>query len=109
MIRRTDLLTQRILKHLIRLQEPLETKEIESFFPTETRTKILYRLNQLRGDGKIKGKAIGSGKGTWIWWYSTPNQTQQIPPYHSSHQLLSPQHPNQKQRKDLDEEEQYES
>ncbi len=68
MIRTTDNLTQNILKHVIDVQEPLETKEIELFFSQETRIKILYRLNLLRGDGKIKGKAIGSGKGTWIWW-----------------------------------------
>jgi len=74
-IRPTDTLTLNILKHIIDVNEPLETKEIETFFPTETRTKILYRLNQLRGDGKIKGKAIGSGKGTWIWW-QIPHQTQ---------------------------------
>lgn len=104
MIRTTDSLTQNILKHIIDVHEPLETKEFEIFFPTETRTKILYRLNQLRGDGKIKGKAIGSGKGTWIWWTSTSNQTQQLSPPQAS----SPQQQKKKKRKDLDDEELYE-
>ena len=35
-----------------------------------TRTKIFYRLNNLRGEGLIKGKFIGSGKGVWVWWGS---------------------------------------
>jgi len=47
--------------------EPLETKEIE-LAVKRTRTVILYRLRELRADGFIKGKQVGSGKGTWIWW-----------------------------------------
>jgi len=103
-IRTTDKLTEDIVKHIIDVNEPLETKEIEQFFPTETRTKILYRLNQLRGDGKIKGKAIGSGKGTWIWWHAASNQTQHL----SQPQQTSHHQPKQKQRKDIDDEEMYE-
>jgi len=48
--------------------EPLETKEVEDQLPTETRTKVLYRLRDLQGKGIIKGKMVGAGKGTWIWW-----------------------------------------
>jgi repressor of nif and glnA expression len=48
--------------------EPLETKEIEEKLPKETRAKILYRLRDLQGEGLIKGKIVGAGKGTWIWW-----------------------------------------
>ena len=48
--------------------EPLETREIEEKLPKETRTKILYRLRDLQGQGRIKGKMVGAGKGTWIWW-----------------------------------------
>ena len=58
----------RILKILKDADEPLETKEIEILLKNITRTKIIYRLNNLRGDGLIKGKPIGSGKGSWIWW-----------------------------------------
>lgn len=48
--------------------EPLETKEFEEKLPKETRTKILYRLKELRGEGLIGGKMVGASKGTWIWW-----------------------------------------
>jgi hypothetical protein len=52
--------------------QPLETKEIEIMMSEAvtdlTRTKLFYRLGILRGDGKIKGKLVGSGKGVWIWW-----------------------------------------
>lgn len=63
-----DNISKNILELIKRSKEPLETKEIQQVLKTQTRTKILYRLNLLRGDGKIKGKQIGSGKGTWIWW-----------------------------------------
>ena len=54
--------------------EPLETKEIGEKLKDKikkesvTRTKIFYRLNLLRGEGRIKGKFAGPGKGVWIWW-----------------------------------------
>ena len=66
-----DRLSTSILNFLAEASEPLETKEIELLLPKETRIKIFYRLNLLRGDGMIKGKAVGSGKGCWIWW-NTP-------------------------------------
>ncbi len=57
-----------ILQILQEAVEPLETKEIEILLNNATRVKVLYRLNRLRGDGLVKGKPVGSGKGTWIWW-----------------------------------------
>lgn len=54
--------------------EPLETKEIgerlkeQKIKESITRTRVFYRLNILRGEGKIKGKFAGPGKGVWIWW-----------------------------------------
>jgi len=68
MHRSSDQISKNILKILAEASEPLETKEIELVLKGITRIKILYRLNLLRGDGLIKGKAVGSGKGTWIWW-----------------------------------------
>ena len=68
MTRNNDKLQDSILNIINTSQEPLETKEIEQQLKQETRTKILYRLNNLRGLGHIKGKAVGPGKGTWIWW-----------------------------------------
>ena len=63
-----DKLEERILSILSTANEPLETTEVEKSFPSESRSKIMYRLNNLRGSGKLKGKQVGSGKGTWIWW-----------------------------------------
>lgn len=63
-----DRISSSILTILATASEPLETKEIELLLKKVTRIKVLYRLNVLRGDGKIKGKPVGSGKGTWIWW-----------------------------------------
>lgn len=57
-----------ILKIIESSNEPLETKEIQDKLKKITRTKILYRLNNLRAEALIKGKQIGAGKGTWIWW-----------------------------------------
>ncbi|MFH1275656.1 MAG: hypothetical protein ABIH82_00935 [Candidatus Woesearchaeota archaeon] len=65
---KVDSISKNILNFLVKAGEPLETKEIEELLPQETRTKILYRLNLLRGDGLINGKQVGSGKGAWIWW-----------------------------------------
>ena len=59
-----------ILKIINSVKEPLETKEVEEKLKGRniTRTKIFYRLTNLRGDGTIKGKFVGPGKGVWIWW-----------------------------------------
>ena len=65
---KVDSISHKILSQVAGAVEPFETKEIEALLPKETRVKILYRLNLLRGDGLIKGKAVGSGKGCWIWW-----------------------------------------
>ena len=63
-----EVITRGILSIVNASDEPLETKEIESSMKGVSRVKVLYRLNNLRGEGLIKGKQIGSGKGTWIWW-----------------------------------------
>ena len=68
MVRATDKISEKIVEILRKSSEPLETKEIELILKNVSRTKVLYRLNNLRGEGKIKGKTVGSGKGTWIWW-----------------------------------------
>ncbi|MEX0932733.1 MAG: hypothetical protein WDZ77_01390 [Candidatus Pacearchaeota archaeon] len=62
------------LKVIREANEVLETKEIQNKIEISisniTRTKLFARLNNLRGEGSIKGKFIGSGKGVWIWWAS---------------------------------------
>ena len=63
-----DKIAETILAVINNSDEPLETKDIEMKIPKETRTKILYRLRNLHGAGLIKGKMVGAGKGTWIWW-----------------------------------------
>jgi predicted transcriptional regulator len=57
-----------IFKLIESSREPLETKEVEERLKRISRTKILYRLNNLRAESLIKGKQVGSGKRTWIWW-----------------------------------------
>jgi len=63
-----DKLTETLIEIINKASEPLQTKEIEAKLPTETRTKIINRLRDLAVKGEIKGKTVGSGKGTWIWW-----------------------------------------
>lgn len=61
--------TVSILKVVNDSGEPLETREIEELLRNKvTRVKVLYRLNNLRAEGLLKGKQVGAGKGTWIWW-----------------------------------------
>ena len=68
MLRSLDRTSTQILKLIAQAHEPLETKEIEILLKNVTRVKVLYRLSMLRGDGMIKGKPVGSDKGTWVWW-----------------------------------------
>lgn len=72
MVRMKDEILDLTLKIIRSSKEPLETKEIEALLKKQrkdvTRTKVFYRLNNLRGEGAIKGKFIGPGKGVWIWW-----------------------------------------
>jgi repressor of nif and glnA expression len=69
---RMDKLTEVTLKIINETNEPVETKEIEEMVKKSvkdvTRAKLFYRLNNLRGEGLIKGKFSGPGKGVWIWW-----------------------------------------
>ena len=62
-----DAISKKIVKTVESAEEPLETKEIEERVK-ETRIKVLYRLNLLRAEGMVRGKQMGAGKGTWIWW-----------------------------------------
>ena len=67
-----DEISKAALKVISSAEEPLETKEVEErvnkIVKDATRTKLFYRLNNLRAKGLIKGKFIGPGKGVWIWW-----------------------------------------
>jgi len=65
-----DQLEKTILSVVEKADQPLETKEIEWMVKNKgaTRIKVIYRLNNLRGKGDIKGKFVGPGKGVWIWW-----------------------------------------
>ncbi len=62
-----DPLKDKIVRIISKANEPLETKEVLGQ-TNGTRVTLLYRLHNLRGEGKLRGKHIGSGKGTWIWW-----------------------------------------
>ena len=67
-----DLITKKALETIDRAEDVLETKEIleelQISLDKLTRTKLFSRLNNLRGEGLIKGKFVGPGKGVWIWW-----------------------------------------
>jgi hypothetical protein len=70
-----DRLTDSILKIVQNSSEPLETEEIlrlvQKQWSNSTRTKVMYRLSNLRADGLVYGKMLGAGKGVWIWWRSS--------------------------------------
>lgn len=67
-----DELSQILLNVLSQSREPLETKEIETHVSGlaggVTRIKVFYRLQNLRAEGRIRGKFVGPGKGVWVWW-----------------------------------------
>ena len=67
-----DNISKIVLKVIEEANDVLETKEILEKVATSikdiTRTKLFSRLNNLRGEGLIKGKFVGPGKGVWIWW-----------------------------------------
>ncbi len=71
--REKDRIADVISKVVTKSKEPLETTEVqervnEALGEGISRSKLVYRLNDLRGEGEISGKSIGSGKGVWIWW-----------------------------------------
>lgn len=63
-------LSEEILNVIKNAEDPLETKEVTGLLDREnaTRTKVIERLKDLRGERKIEGKRVGPGKGVWIWW-----------------------------------------
>ena len=65
-------MAKKIATLLAKAKEPMETTEITKAImardPFATRTIVLYRLQLLAAAQLIKGKNIGSGKGTWVWW-----------------------------------------
>lgn len=67
-----DRITRKILETIEKAGTVLETKEIveaiQASVGKTTRTIVFSRLSILRGDGLIKGKFVGPGKGVWIWW-----------------------------------------
>ncbi len=71
-----DNLKEKILEVISDAGEPLETKEIQTTLKKSlknvTRTKVFYRLTNLRGERLIEGKFVGPGKGVWIWWDPKP-------------------------------------
>ncbi|MEM2507392.1 MAG: hypothetical protein QXF61_10160 [Nitrososphaeria archaeon] len=60
--------TKQILNLIESSDEPLETMEIVERLKNFSRIMIFYRLHELRGEGLIRGKKVGGGKGVWIWW-----------------------------------------
>ena len=69
-----DKAAEAIFKIITQAGEPLETKEVEArvsaLVKDVSRSKMIYRLQNLRAENKIRGKFVGPGKGVWIWWIS---------------------------------------
>jgi hypothetical protein len=70
---RDDKIEKVIAEVINRAKEPLETTEVMELAISKsgadiTRPVLFYRLNNLRAEGIIHGKQIGSGKGNWVWW-----------------------------------------
>lgn len=68
-----DKISDFIIGIINKSNQPLETNEIldtvKKKFKDTTHSIVLYRLMNLRGDNKIKGKRISAGaKGVWVWW-----------------------------------------
>ena len=73
-----DKMADAILMIVQNNHEPLETEEIISrlheasgrdmILKNATRTRVMYRLHNLRAENLIAGKMLGAGKGVWIWW-----------------------------------------
>lgn len=66
-----DKISQKVIETVFSAHTPLETKQVEEIVRDAipaTRTKIFKRLVDLRGDQILRGRVVGSGKGTWIWW-----------------------------------------
>ena len=68
-----DKVSKAIADVINKSKEPLETTEVLAQAITKsgadiTRPVLFYRLNNLRAEGVIHGKQIGSGKGNWVWW-----------------------------------------
>jgi hypothetical protein len=71
-MKKLDPLEQLIEQIIGNSDTPLETVEVIASVRDKlgqvSRSKVLYRLNNLRAEKEIAGKAVGSGKGTWIWY-----------------------------------------
>jgi hypothetical protein len=71
-MKKLDPLEELIEQIISKSEDPLETTEVIAGVSDElgqvSRSKVLYRLNNLRAENEIAGKAVGSGKGTWIWY-----------------------------------------
>lgn len=69
-----DKASDAILRVIQQAGEPLETKEVEArvgaVMKGVSRSKMIYRLQNLRAEGIVRGKFVGPGKGVWIWWIS---------------------------------------
>jgi hypothetical protein len=67
-----DRLTHDILQIIESSNVPLQTEEIvkqlQKNKPVVTRTKVIYRLQNLRAENLVGSRILDVGKGVWIWW-----------------------------------------
>jgi hypothetical protein len=79
MAKQGDKILDEIYNFIQSSNEPLETEEVINHIHSNvekdtSRNKVMYRLNNLRAEGKIAGKMLGSGKGVWVWWHHKQQQ-----------------------------------
>ena len=63
-----DELAADIERFVIKAEGPVGTSEIEAAFPDAKRSKVLYRLQELRAQRRIRGRMVAGGRGSWIWY-----------------------------------------
>jgi len=94
-MQRGDRIRQLILHIIESAHSPLETPEVVARVQEQTsttRTIVFKRLTDLRGDGLIRGKHTGSGKGVWIWWPAEGFQQEETSPSHDDKIVDTIQH-----------------
>ena len=63
-----DALAKEIERFVTDADSPVGTKEVEAAFPKAKRSVVVYRLQKLREEGRIKGRMMPGGRGSWVFW-----------------------------------------
>ena len=64
-----DELAADIERFVLKAEGPVSTSEVLVAFPSAKRSKVVYRLQELRAQGRIKGRMMVGGRyGNWVFW-----------------------------------------